>query len=220
MSNNKTPRFPDSYLGKKSEEYDSSIWMERNQKKTTLICIQYLYDKNLDNIGKRDIIKSNDIAVLDLGCGTGFSSEMLAIQGFNVVGIEILTDMVAHLKHKLKSKFLEIRKKLNFILADINHLPIRAFSINHIFSISAYNFITHGVNTLKDKMRIVNNSTKSLYRILKPNGRVIIEFYPQDEKELNLFVSTFKNNNFNGYYLKDNPNQKAGQTFLLLKKGE
>ena len=40
------------------------------------------------------------------------------------------------------------------------------------------------------------------------------------EEELNLFVSSFKNNNFEGFYIKNIPNQKSGQTFLLLKKGE
>ena len=35
-----TPKFPDSYIGDKSVEYDNSTWMERNQKKTTLLCLQ------------------------------------------------------------------------------------------------------------------------------------------------------------------------------------
>ncbi len=30
-----TPKFPDSYLGNNSLDYDSSIWMERNQKKVS-----------------------------------------------------------------------------------------------------------------------------------------------------------------------------------------
>ena len=57
-----------------------------------------------------------------------------------------------------------------------------------------------------------------LKKILKPNGRIIIEFYPKDEEELNLFISSFNNNGFDGFMIKKNPAQKAGQTYLLLKK--
>ena len=66
--------------------------------------------------------------------------------------------------------------------------------------------------------KTVNNSAKSLYNIIKPNGRIIIEFYPKDEEELNFFISSFINNGFNGFMIKNNPRQKGGQTFILLKK--
>ena len=52
MSNHdNTPIFPDSYIGDNSREYDNSIWMERNQKKATLVCLQYLHDEKLNKIG-------------------------------------------------------------------------------------------------------------------------------------------------------------------------
>ena len=81
--NNKTPKFPDSYLGEQSDEYNNSIWMERNQKKTTFLCIQYLFDPELDKLGIPDVLESNQnkFLILDLGCGTGFSSEVLALIG-------------------------------------------------------------------------------------------------------------------------------------------
>ena len=40
----KKPIFPNSYIGKNADEYNESRWMARNQKRTTLECIQYLYD--------------------------------------------------------------------------------------------------------------------------------------------------------------------------------
>lgn len=44
---NQLPQFPSDYLNEKAEEYDSSKWMERNQKRSTLLSIQYLYDEKL-----------------------------------------------------------------------------------------------------------------------------------------------------------------------------
>ncbi len=217
MSNHdKTPIFPDSYIGDSSLEYDNSIWMERNQKKVTLVCLQYLQDEKLNKIGNLDNLNEKKCLIADLGCGTGFSSEILVENGHRVIGIDILIDML--LKAKNKKKFLKKEKELELILADINFLPFKRASIDHITSISAYNFIIHGKNLISDISKTVNNTASYLKKVLKLNGRIVIEFYPKDEKELNAFISSFKDNGFDGFMVKKDPNQKSGQTFLLLKK--
>jgi len=217
MSNHdNTPIFPDSYIGDSSLEYDNSIWMERNQKKATLVCLQYLHDEKLNNLGTIDNVDNKKCLIADLGCGTGFSSEILVEKGHRVVGIDILIDML--LKAKTKKKFLKKEKELELLLADINFLPLKRASIDHIISISAYNFILYGKNLISDISKTVNNTASYLKKVLKPNGRIVIEFYPKNEKELNSFISSFKDNGFDGFMVKKDPNQKSGQTFLLLKK--
>lgn len=211
-----SPIFPDSYVGDNSSEYDNSIWMERNQKTTTILCLQYLYDEKLNALGKIDILNEKNYLVADLGCGTGFSSEIIVENGHRVIGIEILKDMIS--KAKFKKDFLKRGRELELILADINHLPIRFASIDHMISVSAYNFITYGKKLPGDISKTTNNTASYLKEILKPNGRVVIEFYPKDEKELNSFISSFKDNGFDGFMVKKDFNQKSGQTFLLLKK--
>ena len=212
----KKPAFPTSYQGKNAEEYDQSQWMERNQKRTTLLSIQYLYDQNLDKVHDTDFLMDLTYLVLDLGCGTGFSSEVLAENGFRVIGVEILKDMIYKAGHKKKSK--ENNLDIEYILSDINNLPLRVNTIDHIISISAYNFITHLTTSLKEKIILLSQTAKNLRNVLKTHGRIVLEFYPNDEKELNLFTSSFINNGFNGFMIKQHPNQKSGQTFLLLKK--
>ena len=217
MSNHdNTPIFPDSYIGDSSLEYDNSIWMERNQKKATLISLHYLHDEKLNNLGIIDSLNEKKYLVADLGCGTGFSSEILVENGHRVIGIDILMDMLS--KAKTKKKFLKKEKELELVLADINYLPLKRASIDHIISISAYNFIIHGKNLISDISKTINNTARYLKKVLKPNGRIVIEFYPKNEKELNAVMSSFKDNNFNGFMVKKDPNQKSGQTFLLLKK--
>ncbi len=217
MSNHdNTPIFPDSYIGNKSLEYDNSIWMERNQKKATLISLHYLHDEKLNNLGIIDSLNEKKYLFADLGCGTGFSSEILVENGHRVIGIDILMDMLS--KAKTKKKFLKKEKELELVLADINNLPLKRASIDHIISISAYNFIIHGKNLISDISKTINNTARYLKKVLKPNGRIVIEFYPKNEKELNAVMSSFKDNNFNGFMVKKDPNQKSGQTFLLLKK--
>ena len=71
---------------------------------------------------------------------------------------------------------------------------------------------------LGDISKTVNNTARYLEKILKPNGRVIIEFYPKNKKELDIFTSSFDESGFDGFVVKKDSNQKSGQTFLLLKK--
>ena len=170
----------------------------------------------MDNLGNFDVLDGNHYSIVDLGCGSGFSSEIIVESGHRVIGIDILIDMLS--KAKTKKKILENKKNIELILADINYLPLRKASINHIISISAYNFIIYGTKTLRDKFKTANNTAMYLKKVLKPKGRIIIEFYPKDDKELELFTSSFNNNGLDGFMIKKNPAQKAGQTFLLLKK--
>lgn len=209
---NYLPKFPDSYTGESAKEYNNQKWMERNQKTTTTRCIEYLFDEKL---GSNLIDDDIPYLILDMGCGTGYSSESLIANGFRVIGVDILLDMLLKAKERKKTRHLE---NLSLILTDINHLPFRLNSFDHIISVSAYNFITHGKNGINQVRSTVNKTAKNLYEILKRTGRIIIEFYPQNENELNLFSSSFKQNDFNGFIIKNNPNQKAGQTFLLLTK--
>jgi len=207
------PKFPDSYLGEKAKEYDTLIWMERNQKKSTKIAINYLYSEDLGE-NKQN---GRPYLILDLGCGTGYSSEILLENGHKVIGIDVLSDMI--IKARNKKKLFQNNNNLELILADINYLPLKSNSIDHIISISAYNFITYNRNSVRDKIKTINNTAKYLYKVLKSeSGRIVIEFYPKDEQELDLFVSSFKKNGFDGYLIKSKPNQKAGQTYLNLKK--
>ncbi|MFX0081893.1 MAG: class I SAM-dependent methyltransferase [Candidatus Hodarchaeota archaeon] len=213
---NQLPQFPHDYLNEKAEEYDGSKWMERNQKRSTLLSIQYLFDEKLNNQEENWIELGTPLLILDLGCGTGFSSEILVENGFNVIGVDILPDMI--LKAREKKKNFEEKKKFDLILADINNLPIKTNIIDHIVSISSYNFITHGKENYGEKVKLLSETAKYLNKILKKKGRIIIEFYPKDDHELNIFNKSFTNNGFKGFMVKSNPKQKSGQTFLLLKK--
>ncbi|MFX1327487.1 MAG: class I SAM-dependent methyltransferase [Promethearchaeota archaeon] len=213
---NRLPIFPDDYIEDKADEYDNSKWMARNQKRATLLSIQYLFDEEL-NTNESDGKKMGDgRLILDLGCGTGFSSEILMQNGFRVIGIDILNDMLSKARDKKRND--EEYKNLELILADINFLPIRVNSINHIISISSYNFIIHGLQNYGEKVKLINDTAKYIYKTLKKTGRIVIEFYPKDNQELKIFNKSFINNGFKGFMVKRNPNQKSGQTFLLLKK--
>ncbi|TXT67198.1 MAG: SAM-dependent methyltransferase [Promethearchaeota archaeon] len=207
------PYFPRDYLGEKAVEYDNLAWMERNQKNTTLKCVEYLFDPTLGNY---ELMDYSNYLILDMGCGTGFSTEVLFNLGFNVVAIDILMDMLERAYQKKVCRYEKSLEEL--LLASISMLPFKPQIFDFILSISAYNFIIHNKSEIKSIKRVLNDTARTLSCILKEKGRMVIEFYPHNEKELHLFVSSFISNNFNGFYIKDNPDQTGGQTFLLLKK--
>lgn len=213
---NRRPKFPEDYLKDKAEEYDSSRWMARNQKRSTLNSLQYIIDEKLNDREDGAIEMGASTLILDLGCGSGFSSEILIENGFRVIGIDILDDMLSKAGEK-KNNFKDY-KALELVLADINYLPIKPNSVDHIISISSYNFITYGMENFGEKVKLINDTARYLHKILKNKGRIIIEFYPKDDKELKMFNKSFINNGFSGFMIKQNPKQKSGQTYLLLKK--
>ena len=190
--------------------------MERNQKKSTILSLEYLFGEKLEDKEEQNINPEDSFLILDLGCGTGFSSEILIEKGYKVIGIDILSDMLLKIKEK-KSIYQELHG-LELILADINYLPFKNEKFDHIVSISAYNFIINEIHNPRNKINILNNTANALNKILKDQGRIVIEFYPENEKELDLFNKSFVNNGFEGFMVKKNPRQQAGQTFLLLKK--
>lgn len=207
---NGLPQFPHDYVGEKAKEYDNLQWMEKHQKETTRKCVNYLFDPKL---GKYEISDFSNYVVADLGCGTGFSSEVLAEFGFNVIGIDILGDML--LKARLKRSLKKQNHICELLLGSITKLPLRPNTIDFVTSISAYNFITHNTSTISEMRRIINSTARYLYQILRPKGRMVIEFYPGNEQILNLFLTSFKENNFNGFHIKG---ERGGQYFVLLKK--
>ena len=207
---NGLPQFPHDYIGEKANEYDNLHWMEEHQKETTRKCVNFLFDPKL---GEYEVSDFSNYVVADLGCGTGFSSEILTEFGFNVLGIDILEDML------LKSRYKKDSKKSNqiyeLLLGSITKLPIRPKRIDFIISVSAYNFITHNTSSISEMRRIINSTARYLSQILRPEGRMVIEFYPGNEQILNLYLTSFKESNFNGFHIKG---ERGGQYFILLKK--
>jgi len=66
----------------------------------------------------------------------------------------------------------------------------------------------------------LNNLIISFHRILKPNGKVIFQFYPKSNLIMEKIGSTFKKKNyFEGNFIIDNiKNPKKRKIFLFLKK--
>lgn len=109
-----------------------------------------------------DCFISKDKRLLDLGCGNGLHSIMLAPRVRSIVGVDFsqrFLDYADHLKKKDKIG------NVSFVLSGFNSLNVKKSSIDVCFSFSA---IYHYVDELGDLY-------SEIYRVLSPGGIAILD---------------------------------------------
>lgn len=104
----------------------------------------------------------NNVRILDIGCGCGRTTIPIKMKGYDVIGVDLSSDMIANARnistqHKLKIDF-EIMDTCNLIFPD-------EFFDNVLFS---YNGIEH-IPTYNQKIKAL----KEIYRVLRLGGRLI-----------------------------------------------
>ncbi|MDD2224709.1 MAG: class I SAM-dependent methyltransferase [Candidatus Shapirobacteria bacterium] len=104
--------------------------------------------------------KEKDLTVLDLGCGNGYWTKLLAKKYKKVVGIDNSQNLIKIAKNKRQLSNIEY--KLVEIETDF---PFANDSFDLIFS----NMVIHYIKNLI-------KLTEELYRIIKPNGLIIFSF--------------------------------------------
>lgn len=118
-----------------------------------------------------DIFKRNNCKdVMDLGCGTGRHSIHLAQQGFKVYATDISETGIGITKSKAKKLNLT---NIEFKQHDMRDIPFDNNLLDGILCVW-----TTGHGTLEDSRKNANE----IYRILKPNGVVVIDYVSIDDK--------------------------------------
>ena len=109
------------------------------------LCRKTLLVSNITRLGFGD-------KVLELGCGTGSSSNLLALQGLEVAGVDISEKMLGMARLK--------NKNVNYYKADIKRLPFLDISFDVILGFYILQYVD------------VSDVLQEVYRVLKPQGRV------------------------------------------------
>jgi ubiquinone/menaquinone biosynthesis C-methylase UbiE len=99
------------------------------------------------------------LAVLDVGCGTGFLSFELAARGHHVTGIDFAPLMLAEAQRKATERGVSIR----FEQADAEQLPFAAASFDLVIS-------RHLLWTLQHPEAAIDE----WLRVLRPGGRLVV----------------------------------------------
>lgn len=164
------------------EEYESP-GMKRMQEKLTARAIELL---DLEE-GK----------ILDIGCGSGFSTQVLYDYGFDVVGIDPNEEMVNKAKER----------KLDCVVGSFEKIPFESQTFDGIISISALQWADY------------KKAAKEVSRVLKNKAKAVMQFYPESEKDAIRAARLFADQGFKTELAIDNPeNPKKKKIFLLLDR--
>jgi ubiquinone/menaquinone biosynthesis C-methylase UbiE len=107
-------------------------------------------------------LESNQLNVLDVGCGPGNSTAMIAAMciNSNITGVDISVNMINRAKRKL-SREKETSNAITYVRSDAASLP---FPDNHFDLITGHSFLY----MVRNKKAVIQELT----RVLKPGGHI------------------------------------------------
>lgn len=191
------------YNDSESLKYTSNNRVQHIQAKMTLRALELL---NLD--------KEEPHLLLDLGCGSGLSGEILTEEGYNWLGMDISPSMLA--------SALDREVEGDLFLADLgNGVPFRAGTFDAAISISVIQWLCNadaaGFDPKKRLIRFFN----SLYALLKRGGKFVAQFYPMNDSQTSQIMKYAKTAGFAGGLIIDNPDSKRKKKhYLVLTAGQ
>lgn len=190
------------YNNIESKKYTQSSRVQHIQAKMTLRALDLL---NLE--------KGKTHYLLDVGCGSGLSGEILTEEGHMWVGMDISADMLA--------TALDREIEGDLFLADMGcGVPFRPGTFDAAISISAIQWLCNAdTNTNEPKFRLAR-FFNTLYSALRKGGKFVGQFYPANEDQTVQITGAAKVAGFQCGVVVDNPESKKNRKhYLVLQAG-
>ncbi|KAH7731318.1 methyltransferase [Aphelenchoides avenae] len=152
--------------------------------------------------------------LLDIGCGSGLSGEVLSDNGHDWIGLDISLPML-----KVAREDNEVDGDL--VLKDMGDgLPFRPGVFDGAISISAIQWLCHANSSDENPSKRLLFFFQSLYACLGRGTRAVLQFYPETPDQCDLILRQATKAGFNGGLVVDYPNStKAKKIFLVLMTG-
>lgn len=115
-------------------------------------------DKTLHDWGKDDLLNfvklvGKGAKVLDLGCASGYQSQLLRDQGLQVVGLDLSPKMIAQARKKIRG--------VKFVVGDMTNMDFNAKVFAGVYA---------RASLLHIPKKFILKVLKSVHKILKDNG--------------------------------------------------
>eukprot|EP00924_Labyrinthula_sp_SR-Ha-C_P011618 maker-scaffold_17-snap-gene-3.37-mRNA-1 protein AED:0.34 eAED:0.34 QI:94/1/1/1/1/1/2/145/294 len=200
----------DFYNKKESQKYARSSRMLQIQSQISERALELL---NLSSDGPK--------LLLDLGCGTGMSGEILSQHGHFFIGSDISAHML-QIAAENKITESENTSTADFLQFDFGHgLPYKRSQFDGAISISAVQWLCYENVKEHNAKKRLESFFSSLYKCLKTGSRAVLQLYPESPDQMELISTAALSCGFTGGVVVDYPESaKAKKYYLCLFAGQ
>ncbi|RKF72973.1 18S rRNA -methyltransferase [Golovinomyces cichoracearum] len=156
----------------------------------------------------------NPSLILDIGCGSGLSGEILSSipEPHMWIGMDISPSML--------EIALQRDAEGDLMLADIGQgIPFRAGSFDAAISISAIQWLCNADSSEVSSTGRLSRFFNGLYASLKRGGRAVCQFYPKNDEQRSMISNAAIKAGFGAGILEDDPGTKNTKLYLVLTVG-
>jgi 18S rRNA (guanine1575-N7)-methyltransferase len=161
---------------------------------------------------------SSPSLILDVGCGSGLSGEILTSTPESEGGPHVWVGM------DISASMLDIALQRDvegdLLLSDIGQgVPFRAGSFDAAISISAIQWLCNASSSDVSPAGRLSRFFNGLYASLKRGGRAVCQFYPSNTAQREMITSAAIKAGFGAGVLEDDPDTKNAKLYLVLTVG-
>lgn len=150
--------------------------------------------------------------ILDIGCGSGLSGEILDEHGHTWVGIDIAASMLA--------VALDGDATGDLLLADMGQgIPFRPGAFDAAVSVSAVQWLCNAESSDVSPHGRLSRFFDGLYASLRRGGKAVLQFYPKNDHQRSLITGAAVRAGFGAGLLEDDPDTKNQKLYLVLTVG-
>ncbi|KUI58065.1 18S rRNA (guanine(1575)-N(7))-methyltransferase [Cytospora mali] len=156
--------------------------------------------------------------ILDVGCGSGLSGEILSSVPEDEGGPHVWVGM--DVSASMLDVALQRDVEGDLLLADIGQgVPFRAGTFDAAISISAIQWLCNAENSETSPEGRLSRFFNGLYASLKRGGKAVCQFYPKNDKQRNMITQAAVKAGFGAGILEDDPGTKNIKVYLVLTVG-
>ena len=147
--------------------------------------------------------------LLDIGCGSGLSGEIITEHGHEWIGFDISPSML--------EVALEKETDGDLVLADAGQgCGFRAGSFDGAISISVLQWLCNADASSHNPAQRLASFFTTLYSSLSRGSRAVFQFYPESDDQVKFIMQFATRAGFGGGLVVDYPNSRKAKKFYLV----
>ncbi|KAJ6113717.1 18S rRNA (guanine(1575)-N(7))-methyltransferase [Penicillium sp. IBT 18751x] len=156
--------------------------------------------------------------ILDVGCGSGLSGEILSQESPEDGGPHVWVGM--DISPSMLDVALQREVEGDLFLADIGQgVPFRPGSFDAAISISAIQWLCNAETSDVSPEGRLKRFFEGLYASLRRGGRAVCQFYPKNDIQRSMISGAAIKAGFGAGILEDDPGTKNSKLYLVLTVG-